>query len=937
MKQVFTLFAVIAFTVASLAQIPSTFDLRDYNGNNYVTGVRSQQGGTCWTHGTMAAIEGNLLMTGNWAAAGEAGEPNLAEYHLDWWNGYNQSYNQDLDPPTGDGLEVHQGGDYRVSTAYLSRGEGAVRDIDGQSYSSPPEHFSDSYHTYYPRTVEWFTLGDNMENMDLIKTQIMDYGVLATCMCYSGSYMSNYIHYQPPSSNELPNHSVSIIGWDDNKVTQAPENGAWLVKNSWGSSWGFEGYFWISYYDKWACREPDMGAVSFQEVEFYDYDVVYYHDYHGWRDTKPTCTQAFNAFTAESGDMLQSVSFFNNVDDVDYEMKVYDDFIGGELQNELASISGHIDYRGFHTLDLNNPVDLEQGDDFYIYLYLSDGGMPYDRTSDVPVLLGGGTKTIVTSTASAGESYYKDGNGSWLDFYDYDDPSGFQHTGNFCIKGLAMTAYGMKLGSVEISDPTGNNNGRIDPGETVDISVELKNTGLFDITDVLAGFSTNDPYITINSGSLSYGTIEPGESKTASFTITANISTPIGHGVEGAFAVECNSNSNAFNYDFDMNLMVGMIVEDFETGNFSQFEWETSGNADWIVTNGDAYEGTYSAKSGTIGNNSSSILEINLDVLQDGEISFFRKVSSEATYDFLRFYIDGSMQAEWSGEMGWEEFAYNVTSGNHTFKWAYVKDQSVENGSDCGWIDFVVFPAIYNEAPLSVLASANPTEICLGESSQLNAFAGGGTGTYSYSWSPETGLDDPNIQNPVATPDQTITYTVSVDDGSDVVTAEVTVTVNPLPETPVITENGNQLVSSAAEGNQWYGSNGAIEGADGQTYIPTATDDYYVIVSNSFGCASDESNSIYFVYTGISDVENEGIIQIFPNPSNGVFSLTIGIPSNQVTISISSLLNEVVFESRESVGNGETIKLDLSDVRKGVYLLRIKDGDNQMVRKLILQ
>ncbi len=145
------------------------------------------------------------------------------------------------------------------------------------------------------------------------------------------------------------------------------------------------------------------------------------------------------------------------------------------------------------------------------------------------------------------------------------------------------------------------------------------------------------------------------------------------------------------------SLVVGLDIEDFESGDFSTHNWNFGGSENWVI-DPNSYEGLFSAKSGDINNDSSSDIFIILNVLQESEISFWKKVSSEANFDYFRFYIDGEMIGEWSGEEDWSEESYIVTAGNHVFQWKYEKDGAVTAGDDCVWLDYIIFPVTYQSS-----------------------------------------------------------------------------------------------------------------------------------------------------------------------------------------------------------------------------------------------
>lgn len=131
-------------------------------------------------------------------------------------------------------------------------------------------------------------------------------------------------------------------------------------------------------------------------------------------------------------------------------------------------------------------------------------------------------------------------------------------------------------------------------------------------------------------------------------------------------------------------------TDDFETQDFSTFDYRRSGDARWEITSDEAVSGHHSAQAGDIDADESSRLTLT-HICETGEISFFVKVDSENGYDTLIFLIDGNERGAWSGQQEWVEVSFPVSEGPRTFEWVYLKDSSVSVGEDTAWIDDVRF------------------------------------------------------------------------------------------------------------------------------------------------------------------------------------------------------------------------------------------------------
>ena len=514
------------------------------------------------------------------------------------------------------------------------------------------------------------------------------------------------------------------------------------------------------------------------------------------------------------------------------------------------------------------------------------------------------------------------------------------------------------FGSYFISDETGNGNGRIDPGETFNITIQAINNG--NAASVAGDVSviTTTNFITINTPTISVDGIDADSMQQITFNATADINTPIGTLAD----FNLNYTTGAYSVSDVVLETIGLIVEDFETGNFENYDWQFN-NFPWHIVDNEVYEGNYSAKSAEIVDNQSSVMEMNYSSVADGDISFFYKVSSEENYDFLKFFINGVEQDTWSGEIDWTEKTYAIPAGDYVFKWEYSKDISISSGDDCAWIDYILLPP---KLVTSVYAGPD-AEICDGNQHQC---AGTATNYDTIFWhtSGNGTFDDINILNPVYTPGDedislgNVSLSLNLIDVDELPASDTMVLSFAHKPTEAITPAGPEQVNlfdtlqsnyttdevSYADSYNWnlYPVDaGSISGNEIVSIVlwnEAFEGDAWIKVAAQNMCGvgpitdSLHVNIIYF--DAIDDNESSIKSTIIPNPTNGKFIFNLSsINSSEVTISITNQYGAVILSDKYIVDNGNvTANIDLSNQSAGTYFIITKSKKNTTVSKLLL-
>ena len=264
-------------------------------------------------------------------------------------------------------------------------------------------------------------------------------------------------------------------------------------------------------------------------------------------------------------------------------------------------------------------------------------------------------------------------------------------------------------------------------------------------------------------------------------------------------------------------------------------------------------------------------------------------------------------------------------------------------------------------APLSVTATATPSSICAGLTSQLNALTAGGSGSYTYTWTSTPAGFTSTLKNPTVTPSQTTAYHVQVSDGTSTANSSATVTVTPAPtasagtdttycdritQFPVVgTASGYSSVSWTTTGDGSFSNATSLS----TTYFPGPGDksagnvELHLAASPVSPCASAATSLRHVTFDPCTGIAGSGkaslTLKIQPNPAEDwiIVSLT-GMNNSLATITLYDALGNTHFRENMISDQGEIAKtIDVSSFPAGLYFLKVVSGDQQTVTKVFIR
>jgi C1A family cysteine protease len=354
-----------------LESLPISYDAMALE---YVTPVKNQGGcGSCWIFGATADFESDVIFgaTADFESDVAIDESTLLDFSEQGVGDCN------IWSRVG-GYDFCEGGNALMTTNYFTKYGSANETC--HPYNATPETCQNC--PVLKNVDNWriITGSDGESQITTIKNAILNYGPVYSTIYASdpefSAYDSGVYEYWGPGET---NHAIEIIGWDDS-LTHSHGTGAWLIKNSWGTSWGASGPYpgcaWVAY------GAANLGDATSAISSYKNAgDVIFYHDECGWMGYCLGCvgkTTAYGAvrFTPSQDLTLTAVDFWAVDANMQYEIKIFNTLntfpgyyiFSDPLGTTQAGTTSEI---GYYSISLNTPVQLTKGDDFIIQVKLT--------------------------------------------------------------------------------------------------------------------------------------------------------------------------------------------------------------------------------------------------------------------------------------------------------------------------------------------------------------------------------------------------------------------------------------------------------------------------------------------------------------------------------------------------------------------------------------